>query len=184
MKGVIFVELVGWVEETFSPAIADAMITRADIASGGGYSSVGNYSHHEALALLVTLADMVERPLADLARSYGSWLAARFAVLYPEMFEGYGDAHSFLRDIDGHIHREVQKLYPGALTPSVLATTDGENMTLAYSSHRPLADVAFGLITGTIAHFDEDLEVERDASIAGSHEARFVIRPGRRSTVG
>ena len=184
MKGVIFAEMLRWVDEAFSPSVTDAMITRSGVASNGEYTTVGNYAHQEALALLATLADMSGRTIADLAQSYGTWLAARFAVLYPEMFEGYGDARGFLRDIDGHIHREMHKLYPDARTPSVLAAGDDQHLTITYSSHRPLADIAFGLVVGTIAHFGEDFEVERDASIAGSNDARFVIRPGTKSPSG
>lgn len=183
MKGVIFAELVRWVEQAFSPAIADAMIVQSKIASNGAFTSVGSYPHEEALAMIGTLSALTEKPVPELAYSYGHWLSGRFVELYPEMFQGYSDAVSFLRDVDAHHHREVKKLYPDARTPAVIAVVDGEELTVSYSSHRPFADVAFGLIEGYISYFDDELSVERDDDLADPHAARFVLRAPQRSAV-
>ncbi|MDZ3830805.1 MAG: heme NO-binding domain-containing protein [Sphingopyxis sp.] len=177
MKGVIFSELVRWVEEAFSPAVADAMIVGAAVASDGVYTNVGSYPHEEALALIGALSELTQKPVPDLAHSYGYWLSARFVALYPEMFDGYTDAISFLRDVDANHHREVKKLYPDARTPSVVAVVDGQELVVSYASHRPFADVAHGLIRGYIHHFDAALEVVRDETAQGPHAARFVLRP-------
>jgi hypothetical protein len=92
------------------------------------------------------------------------------------MFEGYSDVRTFLRDVDANHHREVKKLYPDAVPPSVLAVIDGEELTVSYASHRPFADVAFGLIRGYIAYFDDALVVERTEAASGPHAARFIVR--------
>ena len=194
MKGVIFAELLHWVEEAFSPAVADLVIMQSRVASDGVYTSVGNYPHQEALALIGALAELTGLPVAQLANDYGFWLSRRFVELYPEMFEGYTDAVTFLRDVDTNHHREVKKLYPDARPPSVIATeatrlypdarppsviavVDGQELTVSYASHRPFAEVAFGLIRGYISYFDDALEVVRDEGDSGPHAARFVIRP-------
>ena len=176
MKGVILSELVRFVELRYSPEIADKMITKSQVASDGCYTSVGNYPHVEALELIGALADMTGHPVPELAEAYGFWLSGRFVELYPEMFAGYTDVRSFLKDVDTKMHKEVKKLYEDAKTPAVIAELDGEELNIAYSSHRPFADVAFGLIRGYIAHFSEALVVERDASDPGPHTARFVLR--------
>jgi len=176
MKGVILSELVRFVELQFSPAVADAMITKSKVASEGAYTGVGNYPHVEALALIGTLAEMTGQEVPILAESYGFWLSRRFVEIYPEMFAGYVDIRTFLNDVDSKMHKEVRKLYEDAKTPSVIAEIDGEVLNVAYSSHRPFADVAFGLIRGYIAYFGEDMVVERDAGDPGPHTARFVVR--------
>ncbi len=180
MKGVIFAEITRFVEQEFSIEIADAMITKSAVASEGTYTSVGNYPHQEALAMFGALADLLGQPVPVLADYYGFWLSSRFVELYPEMFEGYTDVRTFLRDVDGHHHREVQKLYPDAVPPSVVAVIDGEELTVSYASHRPLADVAFGLIRGYIAYFDDALVVERTDAATGPHAARFIVRAAAR----
>lgn len=176
MKGVILAEFVRWVEEEHSPEVADEMIVAAAPANGGSYTTVGNYPHEEALQMIGVLAEITHVPVPQLADAYGYWLSRRFVELYPEMFEGFSDVRSFLREIDSNHHREVKKLYPDARTPSVVAVVDGEELLVSYASHRPFADVAFGLIRGYIAYYDEQLEVVRDADTAGPHVARFHIR--------
>lgn len=176
MKGVIFSELIHWVEEAFSPAVADQMIARANLPNDGGYTRVGSYPHEQALAMIGALVAITERPVVDLADAYGYWLASRFAELYPRFFDGYTDAVSFLQAIDGIHQKEVTKLYPDARTPSVIAHVDGRDLVVSYASHRPFADVAYGLIRGYIDYFSDDLVVERDEDTPGPHAARFIVR--------
>ncbi len=176
MKGVVLSELVRFVELQFSAEMADMMIRKSQVASDGAYTSVGNYPHVEALSLIGALAEMTDTPAADLAETYGYWLAGRFVELYPSMFAGYTDVRSFLKDVDSKMHMEVKKLYEDAKTPAVIAEIDGEMLNVAYSSHRPFADVAFGLIRGYVDHFKESLVVERNSSDPGPHTALFVVR--------
>ena len=177
MKGVIFAELIRWVEETHSPAIADKMIVSAGSDRDGVYTSVGNYPHEDAIELLIALGNILDLEVADLAFDYGKWLAPRFANLYPEIFSGYSDLRTFLRDIDAHHHMEVKKLYPDARTPSVVAVFDGEAIAISYASHRPFASVAHGLIVGYADYFEEDVSIERDDEETSGTIAAFRIRP-------
>lgn len=176
MKGVIFSELIHWVEEAYSPSVADRMIRQAELPGDGSYTSVGNYPHVQALAMIGQLVAITEEPLDVLADAYGYWLSSRFAELYPQFFEGYGDAITFLRAIDGIHQKEVTKLYPDARTPSVIAEVDGEDLLVSYASHRPFAEVAHGLIRGYIDHFGDDLVLLRDEQTPGPHAARFIVQ--------
>lgn len=176
MKGVVLSELVRFVELQFSPEVADTMISKSQVASDGAYTSVGNYPHVEALALIGALAEMTGRPAAELAEAYGYWLSSRFVELYPAMFAGYTEVRSFLKDVDSKMHMEVKKLYEDANTPAVIAEIDGEELNVAYSSHRPFADVAFGLVRGYVDYFKEPLVVERDSGDPGPHTAYFRLR--------
>ena len=176
MKGVIFSELIRWVEEEFSPEIADAMILSSHTEREGVYTSVGNYPHQDAISLLVALQELAGKEVPILAKQYGYWLAPRFATLYPEIFRGYTDLRTFLRDIDAHHHMEMKKLYPDAKTPSVVALIDGEEIAISYASHRPFAHVAHGLIEGYAKYFDQSVSVERDDDDKSGNFARFVVR--------
>ncbi len=176
MKGVIFSELIHWVEETYSPAIADRMIGQAELPGEGSYTSVGNYPHEQALAMIGQLIEITGQPVDVLADAYGYWLSSRFAALYPQFFVGYTDAISFLKAIDGIHKKEVTKLYPDALTPRVIAEVDGQDLLVSYASHRPFAEVAHGLIRGYIDHFGDDLVILRDEQTPGPHAARFILQ--------
>lgn len=176
MKGVIFSELIHWVEEAYSPAMADQMIRQARLPNDGSYTAVGSYPHEQALAMIGELVTMTEEPVNDLADAYGYWLSARFAQLYPQFFTGYTDAISFLKAIDGIHLKEVSKLYPDARTPSVIAEVDGQDLLVSYASHRPFAEVAHGLIRGYIDHFGDDLVILRDEQTPGPHAARFILQ--------
>lgn len=182
MKGVIFSELIRWAEETRSPEVADAMIMNAGCAREGVYTSVGNYPHEDAIALLSALSEGTGIELPSLAYEYGVWLAPRFAKLYPQIFEGYSDLRTFLRDIDAHHHMEVKKLYPDARTPSVVAVFDGEEIGISYASHRPFANVAHGLIEGYAEYFGEAIEITRSDEDGGATIARFSIHPAGTKT--
>jgi Haem-NO-binding len=176
MKGVVLSELVRFVELRFSPEVADEMINASEVASDGAYTSVGNYPHQEALALIGALAKITDTPAPTLAEAYGFWLSTRFVELYPDMFADYTDVRTFLKDVDSKMHMEVKKLYKDAQTPAVVAEIDGEALNIIYSSHRPFADVAFGLIKGYVDHFKEPLVVERDMGDTGPHTGRFFLR--------
>lgn len=175
MKGVVFAELLRWVEQTYSPEVADEVIIGSGLERNGVYTTVGNYPHEEALALIGTLSGVVGVPVPELANAYGYWLAFRFVELYPRMFEGYTDAFTFLRDVDANHHTEMAKLYPGARTPAIVAVIDGEELVVSYSSHRPFADVAHGLVRGYLVYFNQSLEVVRDPDCAGPYTARFIL---------
>lgn len=176
MKGVVFSELIHWVEESYSPSIADQMIRQADLPGDGSYTSVGNYPHVQALAMIGQLVAITGEPVSALADAYGYWLSSRFAELYPQFFVGYDDAITFLKAIDGIHQREVTKLYPDAMTPSVIAEVDGQDLVVSYASHRPFAEVAHGLIRGYIDYFGDHLVLTRDEETPGPHAARFIVQ--------
>lgn len=176
MKGVIFSEMVRWVEEAYSPAIADKMITRASLPNDGSFTAVGNYPHEQVLAMMMALVDLTGKAASDLMEAYGVWLAYRFVQLYPHVFEQHTDTASVLRGVN-EIHRKaVTTLYPDARTPNVLVEHNGQELEVSYVSHRPFADLAYGLIKGYIAFFGEDLTVVRDDETLGSNFAHFAIR--------
>jgi Haem-NO-binding len=53
MKGVVFTEFIEMVEDRFSPEMADRIIERAKLPSGGAYTTVGTYDHGEMIQLVL-----------------------------------------------------------------------------------------------------------------------------------
>jgi hypothetical protein len=105
-------------------------------------------------------AEVVGRPEQDtvrwFARASTPWLVER----YPAFFSGHRSLRTFLPTLDDVIHREVRKLYPGAIAPSFAFSTSPEgHLRLEYTSPRKLCAFAEGLIEGTAVHFGETVRV-------------------------
>lgn len=177
MKGIVFTEFVEMVEDKFGLETVDALFEKTELASEGAYTAVGTYPHTELVALVVTLSKETEVSTSDLVRTFGHHMAGRFSALFPAFFE-VDSAFTFLESIDQHIHVEVKKLYPAAELPRIYCTRDGDNLELIYESKRGLANLAHGLIDGSLAHFGESADIERTDLDGGSGKrVRFYLRP-------
>jgi hypothetical protein len=170
MKGIVFTEFLELVGRKYGPEVMDFIIESSDLPSGGAYTAVGTYDHGEMIALVKTLSEAVRVPVPELLRSYGQHLFARFSVRYPRFFDGITSCFEFLDRIEGHIHVEVRKLHPDAELPSIDVNWRSEDrIELFYSSTRPFAAFAEGLMRGAIAHFGETIAVrEMDAAEDGT----------------
>lgn len=177
MKGIVFCEFVEMLEQEFSADMADEIISGAALESGGAYTTVGTYDHHEMLALVTQLSEKTGTPVPDLVEAFGRYLFGRFVDLYPAFFEGVDGAFSFLDRIEEHVHVEVLKLYPDAELPTFdTSRTDDNTMVMVYQSTRPFADLAKGLIEGCIAHYGEPVDVQmEDLSDEGRTHVRFTL---------
>jgi hypothetical protein len=180
MKGLVFTEFMEMVEATWSLDMVDSIIHRAQPASGGAYTSVGTYPHHEMIALVSALSAETRTPAPDLVRAFGNYLFGRFVVAYPRFFEGIPDSFRFLGGIEDIIHAEVRKLYPDAELPTFEVEFApghaGDTLTLTYFSEHPFADLAHGLIEGCIAHFGETVTLRRETAPAlPGAQARFIL---------
>lgn len=177
MKGMVFTEFLEMVEEKFSPAVADKMITQATLPTGGVYTSVGTYDHRELVAMVVQLSGITGIPANTLVQAFGQHMFGRFATLYPRFFVGINSVFEFLPLIDNYIHPEVRKLYPDAELPRFSAKKiDADTLELIYRSSRHFGDLAEGLIKGCIVHFGEPMDVGREVFADAEGDAlRFTI---------
>jgi hypothetical protein len=165
-------------EQEFSPDMADEIIAGAELESGGAYTAVGTYDHHEMLTLVTRLSEKTGVPVPELVKAFGRYLFGRFVELYPAFFEGIDGAFSFLDRIEEHVHVEVKKLYPDAELPTFETShPDGNTMIMDYRSRRPFADLALGLIEGCIDHYGESVDVgAQDLSDEGNIHVRFTLK--------
>jgi hypothetical protein len=176
MKGLVFTEFMEMVESTWSLDMVDSIIENSHIKSGGAYTSVGSYPHEEMIALVVALSEQTQISVPDLVRTFGKHLFGRFALSYPRFFEGISDSFQFLSGIENIIHAEVRKLYPDADLPTFEIESSPGKMTLTYFSEHPFADLAQGLIEGCLAHFGENISLQREpAPNKSGAQARFVL---------
>jgi hypothetical protein len=162
MKGIIFTELLAMAEDSFGEAAVDDVIERANLPSGGAYSTVGNYPCAELFALIGGFAAHSGASAEALQRLFGHWMMQSFATHYPGFFEGRSGSLDMLEAIENDIHVEVRKLYPDADLPSFETRRDGDHgLDMIYRSSRPLADFCHGLIEACADHFGETARVSR-----------------------
>ncbi len=176
MKGMVFTEFVELVEDKFSPDLADQLFDECDLPSGGAYTSVGSYDHAEIVELVAKLSEKTDIPVKHLIIAFGQHLIERFSEAYPDMFAEQ-DLFKFLQSIHGHVHVEVRKLYPDAELPDLSVSIDENVLTMKYSSSRPFSHLAYGLITGAVEHFGEQIEVTRSHKDGGLYESEtFMLK--------
>ncbi|MBC8130762.1 MAG: heme NO-binding domain-containing protein [Rhizobiaceae bacterium] len=178
MLGMVFTEFLEMVEVTFSAETVDRLLSdcNGELATGGAYTAVGNYSHDEMMVLVSRLSEMTGIPVSDLIYRSGRHLFQRFRNRYPNFFKDIDGAFPFLESVHGHIHVEVRKLYGEAKVPSLQCRRDSaDRMTVVYCSDRPFAKLAHGLIEGCIAHYEDATEVEVLAMAADGKTATFAL---------
>lgn len=178
MKGIVFTELIEMVEEDLGIEIADRMIVAAGGENSGAYTSVGTYDHAELIQLVMALSQETGVSVSELVRSFGKHLFARFTVLYPQFFVGSQSATDFLPRIETYIHVEVRKLYPDAELPTFECRDSSAGFEMTYTSSRPFADLAEGMILACVDHFEDQVVVQReDLGPQDGTQARFLLSP-------
>jgi len=171
MKGVVFTEFVEFTEDGFGLGVADDMISRCTLPSGGAYTAIGTYDHRELVQMVGQLSVLTDKPIPELLRGFGMHLLERFARSFPAFFT-HASVFDFLHRVDDTIHVEVRKLYPDAELPTFTCEQpEPHRLVMIYQSHRGMADLAEGLIAGAIAHFRERVELQRD-DLTADHPQR------------
>jgi hypothetical protein len=178
LKGIVFREFIDMVESQFSADTADAIIQASTLSTHGAYTSVGTYPHQEMVDLVSNLATQTGISVPDLLKHFGRHLFGRFVEIHPNMTNAFSDVFSLLSALENTIHVDVNKLYRDAETPSFTYEQNGQQqMVFIYRSRRRMADFAQGLIAGCIAHFKENITIQRNDLPPQGEEAltRFTL---------
>ncbi|MCU7938092.1 MAG: heme NO-binding domain-containing protein [gamma proteobacterium symbiont of Bathyaustriella thionipta] len=178
MKGIVFTVFLEFVEEIFDADRVDDIIELAALPSEGAYTSVGTYNHQEMLQLVSALSELSHIPVHELVNKFGRHLFGCLSSAHPQFLEGVDSSFQLLASIEDYIHVEVRKLYPDAELPRFeYKFPRPEQMIMTYHSTRPFGDLAQGLIEGCIAHFGENIRLEREElSTEKGFSTRFILR--------
>lgn len=175
MKGMMFTELLEFVEAQFGMDTVDEIIDRSGVT--GAYTQAGNYPHEEIVQLVVALGEVSGVAVDELQVVFGRHLFGRIAAIYGDMRDEFTTATELIARVDNVIHPNVQKLYPDAKLPTFTEVehTD-EVLVIDYLSDRPLAPLAKGLMFGAGDYYDEEIDVAIETLPEGSNaRARFTI---------
>ncbi len=176
MKGIIFTEFLEMLDEKFDPEVTEQVIERANLPSGGAYTTIGTYDHKELVSMVVELSKETEIGITDLVRTFGFYLFGRFVRIYPRFFSGIKDSFTFIEGVEEVVHTEVRKLYAEANPPVISAARKGDNqLEVIYESERCLGDAAHGLILGCLDYFKEEVEITRENIDDSGKKVRFLL---------
>src|SRR6185503_5062067 len=181
MKGLLFTEFLAFVNDRWGGDMVDRIARFEQRPPGGAYDPVARYDPAQLLRLVATLGAYTGAADGAVLGTFGEHLFGRFAALYPVFFVGIDSASTFLSRLETHVHEAVRKVHPDAELPVLeVRTSPGGRIDIFYSSPRPLADLADGLIRGCVARFAEPLVIERiDDPAAPGRTVRFTLRrPG------
>ena len=160
MKGIVFTNFFDMVEEKLGFELVDQLIDQTDLFTDGAYTSVGTYDHLELLRLATNLQKITKIPLNDLLITYGEYLFPKLVPIAPSIVADFKNTFELVAAVDTIIHVEVLKLYPDAELPSFdIVKRNEKEMLVTYTSCRPFAYLAYGLIMGCANHFNETVDV-------------------------
>jgi hypothetical protein len=177
VKGIIFNLLEEVVTQQLGEDTWDALLDAADL--DGAYTSLGSYPDADLLALVAAASAALDKPADDVVRWFGVHAIPLLARKYPALFERHRATRPFLLTLNGIIHPEVRKLYPGADTPEFDVDDADQALVLGYQSKRRLCALAEGLIEGAAAHFGETVRIEHPVCMKrGDAQCRLALRFG------
>lgn len=172
MKGVVFSELVDWIEQRYGVEVVDEVLLEAELPHGGAYTTAGTYDWREVHAIVTALAAHIAHTADDVLRSYGRHLFPVFAERFAGIIGRTTDPLDLLAGIGAHIEDEVVKLYADSELPTFRVERTPDGLVLDYESARPFASLAHGMIEGCFLHFGVDADVKMTG---GGNRRRFDI---------
>jgi Haem-NO-binding len=154
MKGIIFNLLEDVVTNHYGADTWDNLLQAAQL--DGVYTSLGHYPDEQLVALVGAASVALKLPPDVIVRWFGQEAIPLLAKKYPGFFQKYTATRPFILTLNGIIHPEVRKLYPGADVPDFdMDSSSPDVLVLGYHSKRKLCALAEGLISGAAIHFGE-----------------------------
>lgn len=162
MKGIIFNLLEEVVTTKFGADTWDKLLQQANV--DGAFTSLGSYPDEQLVALVEAASAELKLPAAQIVRWFGGEAIPLLAKKYPGFFSRHTSTRPFVLTLNGIIHPEVRKLYPGADTPDFeIDATSPDVLVMVYRSKRKLCALAEGLIDGTANHYHETVTINHCA---------------------
>lgn len=159
MKGVIFNLLEEVVTQEFGAETWETLLEKAQL--DGVYTSLGSYPDEDLFKLVEAASGALNQSPHDVIRWFGSKAIHLLAKKYPALFAKHRATRPFILTLNGIIHPEVRKLYPGADAPDFdFDTSSPDLLVMSYRSKRKLCALAEGLIEGASDHFGEAVSIQ------------------------
>ncbi len=175
MKGVIFLKLEEFVDETFGDMAWDNILNIADVASDGAYTSIALYDDEEFFSIVKTLCEEHGLKMKEAQFAFGQWIHDKLIAIAPKDVHQITDTFTFLRAVNDVIHIEVMKIHPDAILPEFIFLEETETkLLMEYKSPRGLCYFCEGIINALINRLHENISV-RQIECVHEGDARCVF---------
>jgi hypothetical protein len=159
MKGIIFNLLEEVVTQKYGEKVWDDLLQASGV--DGAFTSLGNYPDEDLSKLVGAASQALDLPANAIVRWFGTEALPILAGKYPDFFSRHDSTRTFVLTLNGIIHPEVRKLYPGADTPDFeFDASSPDVLVMLYRSKRRLCALAEGLTEGAATHFGETARIE------------------------
>ena len=139
MKGVVFVKLNEFIDQTFGFALWEELLDITDLPSKGIYTSIATYDDTELFALLESLTNKTGLHPNQAQVAFGKWLFKELYAMAPPEAHNFNDPFVFLKGVQNVIHVEVKKLNPDVILPEFKFLEEtSTSLTFEYCSPRKM----------------------------------------------
>lgn len=149
MKGVVFTLFERFVTENWGEDTYEDLLDAAPVVEDSAFVSVQSYPDEWLFAMVGVACDKLEVDAATALRSFGRYCFSKLVDAHPVFVEDVAHPKAFLMKVHDVVHVEVNKLMPGAVTPTLLARDTGPfSVEVTYRSPRAICAFAEGLMEG------------------------------------
>lgn len=174
MKGIVFTELCEMIEEKFGIEMLNEILSNKSLKSKGVYTAIDTYGHGELVKIVNDLSEKTNSEAQSLIHSYGRYFFATLEENHGRFFDKM-NTFSFLKSVDGHIHREVRKMYHDAELPHFSYEESENTLIMLYKSPRKLYSFALGLIEKSLEYFKENISLSYELLKEDGSEVKFTL---------
>jgi hypothetical protein len=154
MKGIIFNLLEDVVISHYGENTWDQLLTATSL--DGAYTSLGSYPDEQIQGLVAAASHLLGLTPFEVLRWFGQQAIPLLFDRYPGFFTTQSSTRLFVLSVNGIIHPEVRKVYPGADVPTFEFRDELDGgLLMGYLSPRRLCALAQGFIEGAATHYGE-----------------------------
>lgn len=169
MRGYLCDELGEWAGLGHPTARGGVNGPPCDTGTCPGPRHVGGRAH--------AMAEESGLALPLLLQDFGAWLFPRLARAFPAFLVGVESTFDLVTSYETHVAAELRSLDASAHPPELtVARREARGLDVVYRSPAGLADMACGLLRGSVAWFDESLDVRRADARSSTTDAVFLLR--------
>src|ERR1700722_1061663 len=159
MKGIIFNLLEEVVIRDHGADTWDELLSATSL--DGAYTSLGSYPDEHIQALVGAAAHRFGLSQFEVLRWFGQKAIPLLVERYPSFFTSQPSTRPFVLSVNGIVHPEVRKVYPGADVPTFeFQEAPGGALMMGYRSPRKMCALAQGFTEGAANHYGETVTFE------------------------
>ncbi|AOT69731.1 heme NO-binding domain-containing protein [Geosporobacter ferrireducens] len=178
MKGTVVSTWIKSLEKLYGKEIIDRAVAKAGWETDRVITPLEDVPDQEPMAIIREVASAVGLSTEKVWREIGKSNIETFRTWFPSYFERFS-LKSFLMMMDD-VHSQLTKMIKGANPPRLIAREIGEKtIEILYESKRGMFDYFLGLLEGSAAFFQEQIEteiLEKGMHQDGRHFMRIKIR--------